>query len=214
MKELLQRNAEWAAERLALDPGYFKRLSDIQKPHYLWIGCSDSRVPANVIAGLEPGEVFVHRNVANLVHPGDLNCLSVLQFAVEYLKVRQIFVTGHYGCGGVHAALSNEYHGLIDNWLRHIRNVKRLHAQEFECIETEEETVDRLCELNVIEQVHNVSATTIVRNAWLKGADLTVEGWVYSIKDGIVKRLCSRGPDSVDQDPSDADFDFETGVVD
>jgi carbonic anhydrase len=194
--ELFNRNRLWAERIKKANPDFFLNLSRQQTPEFLWIGCSDSRVPANQIIDLPPGEVFVHRNIANVVVPSDLNCLSVIQFAVEVLSVKHIIVCGHYGCGGVKAALSPEDHGLIDNWLRHIRNVKRLHAAEFENLVGEEETVDRLCELNVIEQVRNVCGTTIVRDAWLRGADLTVEGWVYSIKDGILRNLCSHGADT------------------
>jgi carbonic anhydrase len=197
IEELFTRNRLWAERIKKANPDFFLNLSRQQTPEFLWIGCSDSRVPANQIIDLPPGEVFVHRNIANVVVPSDLNCLSVIQFAVEVLSVKHIIVCGHYGCGGVKAALSPQDHGLIDNWLRHIRNVKRLHAADFDDLVGEEETVDRLCELNVIEQVHNVCGTTIVRDAWLRGADLTVEGWVYSIKDGILRNMCSRGPDTV-----------------
>lgn len=203
IEELFTRNRIWAERIKEINPDFFLRLSRQQKPDFLWIGCSDSRVPANQIIDLPPGEVFVHRNIANVVVPSDLNCLSVIQYAVEVLKVRHIIVCGHYGCGGVEASLSDEDHGLIDNWLEHIRNVKRLHAHEFDGLEAGEETVNRLCELNIIEQVHHVCATTIVRNAWQRGADLTVEGWVYSVKDGILKSLCSRGADSLGKGPED-----------
>jgi len=205
IEDLFNRNRVWAERIKEINPDFFLNLSRQQKPEYLWIGCADSRVPANQIIDLPPGEVFVHRNIANVVVPSDLNCLSVIQYAVEVLEVKCIIVCGHYGCGGVKAALSSEDHGLIDNWLRHIRNVKRLHAHAFDSPRDEEETVDRLCELNVIEQVHNVCATTIVRAAWLRGSTLTVEGWVYNIKDGILHRLCSRGPNTLDQDPDHAD---------
>jgi carbonic anhydrase len=189
---LFQRNQFWAERIKAINPEFFLNLSRQQSPEFLWIGCADSRVPANEIVDLPPGEVFVHRNIANVVVPSDLNCLSVIQFAVEVLEIRHIIVCGHYGCGGVKAALSNESHGLIDNWLQHIRNVMRLHPDAFAEL-SEDEKVDRLCELNVIEQVHNVSATTIVRDAWARGVDLRVDGWVYSIKDGILRGLCSVG---------------------
>lgn len=197
---LFSRNRFWAERIKAINPDFFLNLSRQQNPDFLWIGCADSRVPANEIIDLPPGEVFVHRNIANVVVPSDLNCLSVIQFAVEVLKIRHIIVCGHYGCGGVKAALSTENHGLIDNWLRHILNVKRLHAYAFEGLVEEEEIVDRLCELNVIEQVHNVCATTIVRDAWSRGEDVRIDGWVYSIKDGILKGLCSRGPETAGQD--------------
>ena len=199
--DLFIRNQRWAERIKQATPDYFLKLAAQQSPDFLWIGCSDSRVPANELLDLPPGEVFVHRNIANVVVPSDLNCLSVIQFAVEVLKVRHIIVCGHYGCGGVRAAMSCENHGLIDNWLRHIRNVHRLHADRFEHIHDEEEVLDRLCELNVVEQVHNVCATTIVHDAWHRGENVQVEGWVYSIRDGILKELCSRGPETVDQNP-------------
>jgi len=189
LKELLQRNAEWAAERVAADPGYFKRLSDIQTPHYFWIGCSDSRVPANVIAGLEPGEVFVHRNVANLVNPGDLNCLSVLQFAVEALKVREIIVTGHYGCGGIAAAVDGERHGIIDHWLQPIRDTADQCHEELDKLTDQRARLDRLCELNVMAQVRRVAETPIVQDAWKSGQPLLVHGLVYGLTDGRLRNL-------------------------
>jgi carbonic anhydrase len=193
---LFERNRFWAERIKAINPDFFLNLSRQQKPEFLWIGCADSRVPANEIIDLPPGEVFVHRNIANIVVPSDLNCLSVIQYAVDVLEIRYIIVCGHYGCGGVKAALSEDNHGLIDNWLRHIRQVKRLHADAFEGMSAEAEIVDRLCELNVIEQVHNVCATTIVRDAWARGANVRVDGWVYSIRDGILKGLCSLGPET------------------
>jgi carbonic anhydrase len=205
-KDLFARNRLWAERIKEINPDFFQNLSEQQDPDYLWIGCADSRVPANQIIDLPPGEVFVHRNIANVVVPSDLNCLSVIQYAVEVLDIKHIIVCGHYGCGGVRAAISSENHGLIDNWLRHIRNVKRLHADAFEGLVDEEETVDKLCELNVVEQVHNVCATTIVRDAWLRGTDLKVDGWVYSIKNGVLKSLCSRGPETLEQDPGHNDL--------
>ncbi|WP_322096492.1 carbonic anhydrase [Pelagibius marinus] len=189
MKELLQRNAEWAARHIAENPNYFKRLSEIQRPHYFWIGCSDSRVPANVIAGLEPGEVFVHRNVANLVNPGDLNCLSVLQFAVEALKVQEIIVTGHYGCGGIAAAVDGERHGIIDHWLQPIRDIAAHQAGELENLADERARLDRLCELNVMAQVQRVAETPIVQDAWKRGQPLLVHGLVYGLSDGRLRNL-------------------------
>lgn len=201
--DLFARNRLWAERIKEINPEFFEKLSRQQKPEFLWIGCADSRVPANQIIDLPPGEVFVHRNIANVVVPSDLNCLSVIQFAVEVLGVEHIIVCGHYGCGGVKAALSTENHGLIDNWLRHIRNVKRLHADAFAELDDEDAIVNRLCELNVIEQVHNVCATTIVRDAWLRGVDVRVDGWVYSIRDGLVKSLCERGPETLDMEPGD-----------
>jgi len=189
LKELLERNVAWAAERVAQDPNYFKRLAGIQRPHYFWIGCSDSRVPANVIAGLEPGEVFVHRNVANLVNPGDLNCLSVLQFAVEQLQVREIIVTGHYGCGGIQAAVDGERHGLIDHWLQPIRDTARRCEAELERLNDHNQRLDRLCELNVIAQVRRVAETPIVLDAWSRGQGLVVHGLCYGLQDGRLRNL-------------------------
>jgi carbonic anhydrase len=186
--DLLERNRRWADGVTAAAPDFFLTLSRQQAPEYLWIGCSDSRVPANQIVDLPPGEVFVHRNIANVVAPSDLNFLSVLQFAVEVLKVRTILVTGHYGCGGIRAALEDRDHGLIDNWLNNIRLVKRLYAAEFEALDGEA-AVDRLCELNVVEQVKNVAQTTIVRNALERGQPLTIHGLVYGLKDGILREL-------------------------
>ena len=186
---LLQNNREWA-ERIKLeDPGFFKRLSQQQFPRYLWIGCSDSRVPANQILGLDPGEVFVHRNIANVMSHGDLNCLSVIQFAVDILKVEHILLVGHYGCGGVHAALTGARVGLADNWLRHVGDVAQKHAALLEQVETESLRHARLCELNVIEQVFNVCQTTVVEDAWARGQALSVHGWVYSLFDGRVRQL-------------------------
>ncbi|MCB1487120.1 MAG: carbonate dehydratase [Bauldia sp.] len=204
--DLFIRNQRWAERIKQATPDYFLKLAAQQSPDFLWIGCSDSRVPANELLDLPPGEVFVHRNIANVVVPSDLNCLSVIQFAVEVLKVRHIIVCGHYGCGGVRAAMSCENHGLIDNWLRHIRNVHRLHADRFEHIHDEEEVLDRLCELNVVEQVHNVCATTIIQDAWDRGEDVLVEGWVYSIRDGILKGLCSRSRENRHVGPQDPMF--------
>ena len=190
LKHLFENNRVWAASIKEKDPDFFTRLSKQQAPEYLWIGCSDSRVPANQITNLQPGEVFVHRNIANVVVHTDLNCLTVLQFAVEVLKVKHIIVCGHYGCGGVKAALENHEHGLIDNWLRHIKDVVRFHKSEFEGLSQEEE-LDLLCELNVKEQVINICNTTIVQNAWNQGRDLSVHGWIYSIENGILKDLDS-----------------------
>jgi carbonic anhydrase len=209
--DLFARNRRWAERIKEINPQFFENLSRQQKPDFLWIGCADSRVPANQIVDLPPGEVFVHRNIANVVVPSDLNCLSVIQFAVEVLGVEHIIVCGHYGCGGVKAALSLENHGLIDNWLRHIRNVRRLHAHAFEGLVDDDQIVDLLCELNVIEQVHNVCATTIVRDAWLRGVNVRVDGWVYSIKDGLVKSLVERGPETIDQDPGVVALPATTG---
>ncbi len=189
LKNLFDNNRAWAAEMTGQDPEFFSRLARIQKPQYVWIGCSDSRVPANQIVGLAAGEMFVHRNVANVVVHADLNCLSVLQFAVEVLKVRHVIVCGHYGCGGVLAALRDEKLGLIDNWLRHVQDVKAKHREQLEALPTEAERHARLCELNVIEQVVNVSRTTVVRDAWTRGQEVAVHGWVYDIRDGILRDL-------------------------
>lgn len=191
-ERILDRNRQWADRIKAANPDYFAKLSLQQAPDILWIGCADSRVPANQILDLPPGEVFVHRNIANVVVPSDLNCLSVLQFAVEVLGVSHILVCGHYGCGGVRAAMAEGDNGLIDNWLNHIRLVHRLHAHDLPDDMLQEEALDRLCELNVIEQVDNVCRTTIVRDAWAKGSKLQVHGVVYSLKDGILNELCLR----------------------
>ncbi len=188
LDKLIAKNAEWANSMKEQDPEFFTRLSKQQAPDYLWIGCSDSRVPANVIVDLPPGEVFVHRNIANVVVHTDLNCLSVIEFAVEVLKVKHIILCGHYGCGGIKAAMDEHDYGLIDNWLRHIKDVYRFHADEFTGL-GEAERVDLLCELNVREQVANVCNTTIVQQAWKRGADLSVHGWIYGINDGILKDL-------------------------
>lgn len=196
LKHLFDRNLAWADERRKENPEYFSRLSQQQDPEYLWIGCSDSRVPANQIVNLPPGAVFVHRNIANLVVHTDLNCLSVIQFAVDVLKVKHIIVCGHYGCGGIEAAMEDREHGLIDNWLRHIRDVYRFNATQLDGLAPEDQ-LNLLCELNVKEQVINVSSTSILRNAWNKGAELTVHGWIYNIKDGILKDLdaCISSPE-------------------
>jgi carbonic anhydrase len=186
---LLEKNHAWAESVRAENPDFFQDLSKQQSPEYLWIGCSDSRVPANQIVGLLPGELFVHRNVANVVVHTDFNCLSVMQYAVDVLKVKHIIVCGHYGCGGVQAAMKNQRFGLIDNWLRHVQDVMQKHEARMRAIEGEAERLDRLCELNVIEQVLNVGQTTIVQNAWARSQELTVHGWVYGLHDGIVRDL-------------------------
>ncbi len=188
LSHLLERNRQWAADMLAEDPQFFSKLKSIQKPEYLWIGCSDSRVPANQIVSLPPGEVFVHRNIANVVVHSDMNCLSVLQYAVEVLKVKHIIVCGHYGCGGVKAAMEDVDHGQIDNWLRHIQDVARIHREELFQL-PEEARIDRLCELNVLEQVRNVCNTTVVKKAWASGASLSVHSWIYSVANGILNDL-------------------------
>ena len=200
LTHLAANNRRWADAIKAQDPGFFERLSHQQAPEYLWIGCADSRVPANQITGLDPGEVFVHRNIANLVVHTDLNLLSVLQFAVEYLKVKHVIVCGHYGCGGVAAAYDNKSLGLIDNWLRNIKDTYFRHRDEVEALPSREARVDRLCELNVIAQVSRVAQTAIVQNAWQRGQSLSVHGWIYSIRDGLLQDLQVRisQPDQVD----------------
>jgi carbonic anhydrase len=190
LPELFDNNRRWAEELRARNPLFFRELSQQQAPDYLWIGCSDSRVPATQLVGLQPGEMFVHRNVANVVVHTDLNCLSVLQFAVEVLRVRHIIVCGHYGCGGVQAALRGTRLGLIDNWLRHVQDVTQRHTRLLERIEGEAARSERLCELNVIEQVFNVGQTTIVESAWERGQQLTLHGWVYSLENGLLRDLC------------------------
>ena len=188
LDELFERNRAWATATVADDPGFFTRLAEQQSPEYAWIGCSDSRVPANQIVGLQPGDVFVHRNVANVVVHTDLNCLSVLQYAIEVLRVRHVIVCGHYGCGGVAAAFHGSRHGLIDNWLRHVADVADKHADELAAL-AEERRLDRLCELNVAEQVVNVCRTTIVEDAWAREQPLTVHGVVYGLEDGLLRDL-------------------------
>ncbi len=189
LNHLLTNNRAWAAEVTRQDPEFFERLSLQQAPHYLWIGCSDSRVPANQIVGLSAGEMFVHRNVANVVVHTDLNCLSAIQFAVDVLRVEHIIVCGHYACGGVTAALQDARLGLVDNWLRHVQDVRWKHQAELDALENETERVNRLCELNVTEQVVNVSNTTVVREAWTRGQALAVHGWVYDLRDGLIRDL-------------------------
>jgi carbonic anhydrase len=189
LSDLFENNRRWAEGLRAQNPAFFEELSHQQAPDYLWIGCSDSRVPATQLVGLTPGEMFVHRNVANVVVHTDLNCLSVIQFAVEVLGVRHIIVCGHYGCGGVQAALRGTRLGLIDNWLRHVQDVMQRHALLLEGIEDEARRSDRLCELNVIEQVFNVGQTTVVESAWARGQKLTLHGWVYSLENGLLRDL-------------------------
>ena len=189
LDELLERNRRWAESVKAEQPDFFKQLSRQQSPKYLWIGCSDSRVPANQILGLAPGEIFVHRNVANVVVHADLNCLSVLQFAIDVLKVEHIMLVGHYGCGGVRAVLDGARHGLVDNWLRHVGDVLQKHRDAFETIDTTSMKHARLCELNVVEQVVNICQTTIVQDAWDRGQKLEVHGLVYSLFDGRLRDL-------------------------
>lgn len=189
LNKLIENNRAWA-ERIRLhNPEFFQKLSQQQQPQYLWIGCSDSRVPATQLVGLSPGELFVHRNVANVVVHTDLNCLSVIQYAVDVLKVKHIIVCGHYGCGGVQAALRNDRNGLIDNWLRHVQDVVQKHHDLLESMGDEAERLDKLCELNVGEQVLNVSRTTIVQSAWERGQELSVHGWIYGLRDGLLRDL-------------------------
>jgi len=187
--KLFQNNKEWVAEQLTKDPNYFKDLANGQTPEYLWIGCSDSRVPANEITGTKPGEMFVHRNIANMVVHSDMNLLSVLSYAVEVLKVKHIIVCGHYGCGGVLAAMGNKQYGLIDNWLRHIKDVYRYHHKELDQIKDEKSRANRFVQLNVIEQVHDLGKTSIVQNAWERNQPLHIHGWVYDVADGIIDDL-------------------------
>ncbi len=188
LQHLFDNNIAWAEKIKSSDPDFFNRLSKQQTPDYLWIGCSDSRVPATQIVNLPPGEVFVHRNIANVVVHDDTNCLSVIQFAVEVLKVKHIIVCGHYGCGGVKAAVEDQDHGLINNWLQHIKVVKQKYLAELKDL-TPEQTNNKMCELNVIEQVKHVSETAAVQNAWNNGAELSIHGWIYSISDGILHDL-------------------------
>jgi carbonic anhydrase len=189
LDKLLQNNKAWAAERVKGDPTFFTRLATQQAPEFLWIGCADSRVPANEIVGLDPGELFVHRNVANVVVHTDLNCLSVLQFAVDVLRVKHVIVCGHYGCGGIRAALEKDSHGLIDNWLRHVQDVARAHEVKLDAMPDFEARVDKLCELNVIDQVQNVARTTVVQDAWRRGHHVQLHGWIYGLKDGLITDL-------------------------
>ncbi len=189
LDDLLAKNRAWAAEIEAREPGFFQTLSKQQTPQYLWIGCSDSRVPSNRIIAVAPGELFVHRNVANVVVHTDLNCLSVIQYAVDVLRVKHLIVCGHYGCGGVKAALQNSRLGLIDNWLRHVQDVREKHEALLAGIDDESERLDKLCELNVIEQVTNVCQTTIVQGAWERKQELNVHGWIYGLTDGLIRDL-------------------------
>lgn len=200
VKELFRKNREWAATMVERDPDFFRKLAAQQAPEYLWIGCSDSRVPANEIVGLAPGELFVHRNIANVVVHTDLNCLSVLQFAVDVLKVRHIIVCGHYGCSGVHAALAHKRVGLADNWLRHVQDVQQSYDRYLGDALPSRVRQERMCELNVIDQVKNLCQTTVVQDAWDKGQLLTVHGWIYGLKDGLLRNLgvTIDAPDQVD----------------
>ena len=200
-EQLLQGNRDWVNKELEQDPEFFNKLASGQNPDVLWIGCADSRVPANEVTNTKPGEVFVHRNIANLCVHSDMNMLSVLDYAVNVLKVKHVIVAGHYGCGGVQAAMSNKQFGLIDNWLRHIKDVYRLHSSELEIITDEKERINRFVELNVVEQVYNLCKTTIVQNAWRNRADLEVHGWVIDIASGFVKDLnvSFTGPENLEK---------------
>jgi carbonic anhydrase len=189
LDRLFENNRGWVRRTNERDPAFFQSLVSQQRPNYLWIGCSDSRVPANTIVDLRPGELFVHRNVANVVVHTDLNCLSVLQYAIDVLKVEHVIVCGHYGCGGVRAAYAQSTLGLIDNWLRHVQDVHTLHSELISQVDGEDAQVDRLCELNVVEQVRHVGRTTVVRDAWRRGQPLTVHGWVYALHDGLLRDL-------------------------
>jgi carbonic anhydrase len=188
-KQLLDNNKKWVESKLNQDPDFFKKLASGQKPPVLWIGCADSRVPANEIIGAQPGEVFVHRNIANMVVHSDMNMLSVLDYAVNVLEVKHVIVCGHYGCGGVQTAMTNKHVGLIDNWIRHIKDVYRFHNEELNAIEDEKKRFDRFVELNVVEQVLDLAKTSIVQGAWERGQDLHVHGWVYDISDGLINDL-------------------------
>lgn len=201
LKKLFEQNRIWADKVKETDPEFFHELSKQQNPEYLWIGCSDSRVAANQIVDMLPGQIFVHRNIANVVVHTDLNCLSVIQYAVDVLQVKHIIVCGHYGCGGIMAAMDNREHGLIDNWLRHIKDVYRYHQDRIDVLQDDQEKINLLCELNVVEQVANICHTTIVQNAWKSGQALTVHGWIYSIENGILKDLdvCVTNPDDISQ---------------
>jgi carbonic anhydrase len=195
LSDILARNRDWSAKRQAQEPGYFTRLAALQAPEFFWIGCSDSRVPANVVAGLDPGEVFVHRNVANIIHSSDMNMLSALEFAVEALKVREIIVCGHYGCGGVKAATEDLPHGLADHWLEPIRRLSRAYAVDLSRQPDLEAQRDRLAEFNVVEGVRRVCETPILQRAWTRGAKVRVHGLIYGLKDGLLRDLdCSVGP--------------------
>jgi carbonic anhydrase len=188
-KKLLENNVEWVKSKIDADPKYFDKLADGQSPPLLWIGCADSRVPANEITGTQPGEVFVHRNIANMVIHTDMNMLSVLDYAVNVLKVKHVIVCGHYGCGGVAAAMGNKQVGLIDNWLRHIKDVYRIHQHTLDSITDQKEKLNKFVEFNVIEQVYDLSKTSIVQNAWQRNQFLQLHGWVYDIKNGLIKDL-------------------------
>jgi len=214
LKELFQKNRAWAAAIVKEQPDFFEQLSQQQAPEYLWIGCSDSRVPANEILGLMPGEIFVHRNVANLVVHTDLNCLSVIQFAVEVLKVKHVIVCGHYGCGGVKAAVLNEKHGLIDSWLQHIKDGHQKHTGFLSELESKNRLHNYMCELNVIEQMNNVCRTNIILDAWERGQPLSVHGWIYGLNDGLLRNLseCFSSPKDVQPNYQNAVLEIQKRV--
>ncbi|MEO5647227.1 MAG: carbonate dehydratase [Chitinophagaceae bacterium] len=193
-EKLLSENKSWAAEMIRIDPGYFNKLSGIQVPEFLWIGCSDSRVPANEITGTQPGEIFVHRNIANMVVNTDINMLSVLQYAVEILKVKHVVVVGHYGCGGVRAAMTQHHLGIINHWLKNIKDVYRFHREEIDALPDEEQRLNRLTELNVKEQVFNLTKTSIIQKAWKYEQQPHLHGWVYGLEDGILRTVCDIEP--------------------
>jgi len=199
IKTVFEKNRKWAQKMKRSNPALLARLSKRQNPEYLWIGCSDSRVPAITILDMPPGKIFVHRNIANLVVHTDLNCLSVVQYAVDVLKVKHLIVCGHYGCGGIKAAMENKEHGLIDNWLQNIKDIYRYHQTRIDALKTKKEKMNLMCELNVMEQVSNLCHTTIVQNAWKSGQKLAVHGWIYSIEDGILKdlNLCTTNSDEI-----------------
>ncbi len=215
LSNLFEKNKQWSDHITKADPEFFMRLSNQQAPDFLWIGCSDSRVPANQVIGLDPGEVFVHRNVANLVVHTDLNCLSVMQFAVEVLKVEHIIVCGHYNCGGIKAALLDQELGLIENWLRHIQDIRNKHLDALNEIDDLEARINRLCELNVIEQVVNVCRTTIVRDAWKNGQKLAVHGWIYGLSDGRLRDtgMCVTSSDELIQAYQSTVLSSAAGIV-
>ena len=200
LQNLFDQNRQWSSSIRQKEPDFFEKLSQQQAPDYLWIGCSDSRVPANQITNLLPGELFVHRNVANQVIHTDLNCLSVIQYAVDYLKVKHIIVCGHYGCGGVAEATKGSKLGMIDNWLRHVQDVKHKHKKSLKSAPSEHSLINRMCELNVLEQVVNVCETTVVQDAWARGQDLAVHSWIYGLKDGLLRDLgmCVTAPDELE----------------
>lgn len=199
IKNVFEKNKKWAKKIKKDNPDLLMKLSKKQKPEYLWIGCSDSRVPAITIMDMPPGKIFVHRNIANLVVHTDLNCLSVVQYAVEVLKVKHLIVCGHYGCGGIKAAMENSEHGLIDNWLQNVKDIYRFHQSRIDAMKTKKEKLDAMCELNVMEQVANLCHTTIVQNAWKSGQKLAVHGWIYNMQEGILKDLymCTTNTDEI-----------------